>query len=126
MVVHHGPAQSPVSRMLQTGAPGGCSRIEITALSNHGMDMKDFGARQHKPSPFPAVGYRELAVPGIPISTEGKVSDVAVTDCKPIIMASAWEGSIPNTNGNRRERPAVPPRPGRMPTTKPRETPPAK
>jgi hypothetical protein len=57
------------------------------------------------------------------MSTEGKVSEVAVTDCKPIIMASAFVGSMPKTNGKSRASPAVPPRPGRIPTTNPRNTP---
>ena len=68
----------------------------------------------------------ELAVPGIPIKTDGKVSDVAVTDWRPIIMASAKLGSTPNRNGKIRERPAVPPRPGKIPTHSPKNTPPAR
>ena len=67
----------------------------------------------------------ELAVPGMPMRTDGKVSDVAVTDCSPIIMARAIDGSIPNRNGRISARPAVPPRPGRIPTARPRNTPPA-
>jgi hypothetical protein len=55
----------------------------------------------------------------MPINTAGKVSEVVVTDCSPIIIASAWEGSIPNTNGNRMASPALPPRPGRIPKSKP-------
>ena len=62
----------------------------------------------------------------MPMRTEGKVSDVAVTDCNPIIMASAIEGSIPKRKGRRRARPAEPPKPGRMPTERPRNTPPDK
>lgn len=41
-------------------------------------------------------------------------------------MASASEGSTPNKNGRIRDRPAVPPRPGRIPTDKPKKTPPAR
>ena len=65
----------------------------------------------------------ELAVPGMPMRTEGKVSEVAVTDCRPIIIAKAYPGSMPKTNGNKSASPAVPPSPGRIPTISPRKTP---
>ena len=66
----------------------------------------------------------EPDVPGIPIKTAGKVSDVVVGASTPIIIARAWEGSKLNTNGNTSARPEVPPKPGRIPTVRPNKVPP--
>ena len=59
----------------------------------------------------------------MPMSTEGKVSDAAVTEVNPIIRASADAGSMPKKNGRTSDIPAIPPSPGRMPTTRPMNTP---
>ena len=45
--------------------------------------------------------------PGTPIKTAGNVSDVATTDNNP--SSSLFQiGSIPKTNGKRRDKPTVP------------------
>ena len=79
--------------------------------------------------PFFAKGKPSITVacadtePGTPIKTAGKVSDVATTDIKPIIIAIPETGSIPKTNGSSKDKPTVPPKPGITPTTKPNATP---
>ena len=65
-------------------------------------------------------------MPGMPIKIAGNVSEVAVTDCRPIIMASAFDGSMSKTKGNNSASPDVPPRPGRIPMIIPRKTPKAR
>jgi len=93
------------------------------------MDEMNAADRARVPSPRFDIGNPsktvawEPDVPGIPMRTEGKVSDVVVTAVRPIIMASAVFGSMPKTNGNSSARPAVPPRPGNTPTTRPITTP---
>ena len=61
--------------------------------------------------------------PGIPISTDEKVSEVGITATRPISIPSAEIGSMPYRNGTRSERPAIPPRPGMTPMTSPTDTP---
>ncbi len=61
--------------------------------------------------------------PGIPIKTEAKVSDVGITATSPINIARAVVDSIPYKNGINNDKPAIPPRPGRMPTIRPVITP---
>ena len=79
--------------------------------------------------PFFANGKPSITVacaetdPGTPIKTAGNVSDVATTDNNPIIIAIPEIGSIPKTNGNRRDKPTVPPNPGITPTMRPMITP---
>ena len=68
----------------------------------------------------------EPDVPGTPIRTAGKVSDVVVGARTPIIIAKACEGSRPNTKGSTRAKPDVPPNPGKIPTVNPRSVPPNK
>ena len=50
-------------------------------------------------------------MPGTPINTAGKVSEVVVGAKTPIIIARACDGSRAKTNGRTRARPEVPPRP---------------
>ena len=79
--------------------------------------------------PFFANGKPSITVacadtdPGTPIKTAGNVSDVATTDNNPIIIAIPEIGSIPKTNGNKSDRPTVPPNPGITPTIRPIITP---
>jgi hypothetical protein len=61
--------------------------------------------------------------PGIPINTDAKVSEVGTTAIRPIINANPMIGSRPKIKGNIKERPAIPPRPGKIPTDRPRTTP---
>ena len=104
---------------------------ERTRAPNTPPNIEEMNAadRALAPSPLLASGNPsktvawEPDVPGMPIKTEGKVSEVVVTDWRPIIIASARLGSMPNTNGNNSANPAVPPRPGRMPTIRPITTP---
>lgn len=65
----------------------------------------------------------EPDVPGTPINTAGKVSEVVVGASTPIIMARAYDGSIVKTKGRTRARPDVPPMPGKIPTTSPSSVP---
>jgi len=55
--------------------------------------------------------------------TAGKVSEVVVGASTPIIIASAYDGSIENTKGRTNASPDVPPIPGRIPTTNPSKVP---
>ena len=64
--------------------------------------------------------------PGIPINTEVNVSEVGITATKPMSIASAETGSIPYKNGSNSDKPAIPPKPGNMPISKPKKTPPHK
>ena len=61
--------------------------------------------------------------PGIPMSTDVKVSDVGMTATRPISIASADTVSMPYRNGMSSDRPAIPPRPGKTPTVRPSTTP---
>jgi len=80
-------------------------------------------------SPFLASGKPSSTVacdaeePGIPISTEAKVSEVGTTATMPTISARPRIGSMPNMNGINKESPAIPPRPGKTPTASPMITP---
>ena len=79
--------------------------------------------------PFLAMGNPSSTVaceadePGIPISTEAKVSDVGTTATIPTISARPKIGSIPNMKGNKSDSPAMPPRPGNTPMHRPITTP---
>jgi len=79
--------------------------------------------------PFLAMGNPSKTVacdaedPGIPISTDAKVSEVGMTAIIPIINANPNTGSIPNINGSKSERPAMPPSPGKTPIARPIATP---
>ena len=61
--------------------------------------------------------------PGMPISTEAKVSEVGTTATMPTISARPRTGSIPNMNGSSSDSPAIPPRPGNTPMQSPMTTP---
>ena len=61
--------------------------------------------------------------PGIPIKSDVNVSEVGMTATSPMSMASAEVGSMPYRNGSSRDRPTMPPRPGKMPIRSPRKIP---
>ena len=61
--------------------------------------------------------------PGIPMSTEVKVSDVGITATRPTSVASAETVSIPYRNGIMMASPAMPPSPGKAPIASPSITP---
>ena len=79
--------------------------------------------------PFWAIGKPSKTVacdaeePGMPIKTEAKVSEVGTTATIPIINARPKTGSMPNMKGNKSDRPAMPPRPGKTPMHSPMSTP---
>ena len=79
--------------------------------------------------PFLAIGNPSRTVacdadePGIPIRTDANVSEVGTTATMPIIRARPSTGSMPNMKGNRRDKPAMPPKPGKTPTARPITTP---
>ena len=89
---------------------GGGQRARGFAFLGHGK------AVQHG-------GLRGRADPGMPISTDAKVSEVGTTATMPIINAKPRIGSIPNIKGRSSDRPAIPPSPGKTPTAKPITTP---
>ena len=73
-----------------------------------------------KPSRTVACAEEE---PGMPIITEVKVSEVGMTATRPMSIPRAEVVSMPKMNGSTSERPAMPPRPGKMPTESPSSTP---
>ena len=79
--------------------------------------------------PFFAMGNPSRTVacdadePGIPIRTEANVSEVGTTATIPTINARPRIGSSPNMKGSTSDRPAMPPRPGKIPIARPNITP---
>ena len=118
----------PIARII--GRAANTAKVNTTAPKTPpNSDAVNAAPRARAPSPRLAIGKPsttvacEPEVPGIPISTEGKVSDVTVGASRPIIIDSACDSSMPNTNGSTRDSPAMPPRPGNMPTTIPSTVP---
>ena len=121
---------SPVPKANIIGLAIWMIAVSITAPNNPpNKDEKNAADNARAAWPFFANGNPSITVawaetdPGTPINTAGNVSDVATTDIKPIIIAIPDTGSIPNTNGNNKDKPTVPPNPGITPTTKPIRTP---
>ena len=92
-------------------------------------DEMNAAERARAASPFFAIGKPSRTVaweaeePGMPMSTEAKVSEVGITAIRPTMSARPLTGSIPKTKGRTRLRPAMPPRPGNTPTERPSKTP---
>ena len=92
-------------------------------------EAENAAPRARAASPFRASGNPSSTVawealePGMPMSTEVKVSEVGMTATSPTSMARADTGSMPWRKGISSDRPTMPPSPGKIPTTRPSNTP---
>ena len=119
---------NPIAKMIGRAAKTAPVKIMAPKIPPN-REAEKAAPRARAPSPRLANGNPSTtvacdpAVPGIPISTEGKVSEVTVGANNPIIIDKACDSSMPKTNGRTIDRPAIPPSPGKMPTRSPRIVP---
>jgi hypothetical protein len=106
-------------KKLSTQAPSNPPNSDDTKAADRARAACPFFDRG-KPSSTVAC---DAVDPGIPNSTEAKVSDVGTTAISPTISARPETGSIPNMKGSTSDSPAIPPSPGNTPTDSPRTTP---